>query len=628
VIRAGRWHVGPTDLGVLLVGAEVLVRVVAGGPYPGATMLLVLACGVSTVPFLPPALDSAILRAAVVPAAGIVAFAVLLTTVSIVGVHLGEVSIRLAVAGFVVTLGALARARSVSDRRPPRRMCRREAYAAVALGVVVLWGLASGWDVVGPFPPGGVDWGHYLLYADEVEAQRALLIDDPYAGEKDRLFADGAGIGALYGGARILDGISSESLSPGIVVISVLSVLSVFAAAGALWGLRAGLFAAALWGVAPIRIDPIRWYGLGTNLGLIYVPLVLLALALLYRGARGGRIVAFLGASLLGVAVMHSTSAFVVGFFVAAALAVECGRQVVRHGPHVAAWWRDGIFASVLAALAGAALAGAGVLAHLRAQAADLGSPVSFRMFEPDWLSWRVIVDYYSLAFLLLGAASVVAVLMRRELRRDSAFLAILSLVVACVVVGELWRLEIPFEYRRVVYYAGIAVAMLVGAVAPRIVRDARLWTLGALLVLVYIGHASIGLRLPERLLRGAEPKGTAAATIRRFAESLAGGEVRDASVVVADRCHNFVVPYLLRRPTIVAFEPWQVGFESRVPLARKAAAILEGGAEGRRLARSLDVGYVVANPTCTPNLPSRLGGSVVVDTPDVVVMDIRRSER
>jgi hypothetical protein len=86
-------------------------------------------------------------------------------------------------------------------------------------------------------------------------------------------------------------------------------------------------------------------------------------------------------------------------------------------------------------------------------------------------------------------------------------------------------------------------------------------------------------------------------------------------------------VPYLLRRPTIVAFEPWQVGFESRVPLAEQASTILAGSPAGRQLAESLGVGYVVANPSCTPELPSRLGGRVVVATDELVVVDLRRPE-
>jgi hypothetical protein len=169
--------------------------------------------------------------------------------------------------------------------------------------------------------------------------------------------------------------------------------------------------------------------------------------------------------------------------------------------------------------------------------------------------------------------------------------------------------------------------AMLIGVASTRLGRSAW-WVVCYALVLAYVAHDSIGLRLPERVLSGTgEAKGTAAETIMRFGEKLDRGELPDASLVVADRCHNFVVPYLLRRPTIVAFEPWQVGFESRVPLAEQAAAILSGSPDGRRLAEALRVGYVVANPSCTPGLAERLGGTVVVATDDVVVVDVRSPE-
>jgi hypothetical protein len=609
-------------LGLLLVGVDIVVGLAVGGPYPGATALLVLACGVSTAPFLPSELDRIVLRVAVLPAVGIVSFAVILTTISIAGVRLTEASVRLAIIAFVGGCAALARVLAVRAAGPRRAVSRIDVLAGAAMILVLGLALASAWDIVGPFPPDAVDWGHYLLYADEVEVERALLIDDRYAGEDGRLFADSPGVGALYGAVRILDGTSSERLTLGIVVIAGLTVLSVFVAAGALWRLWAGVLTAAVWAVAPSHVEPIRWHAVGNHLAFVFLPLVVLALALLYRGSRGPRVVFFLGISVLGVAVMHSTSAVVAGAVIAMAVFIDLVRQAAKHGPDVAAWWREGITRPVLGALGVAAIAGAGVLVHLRAQASDLGSPVSFRQLQPDWLSWEVVVDHYSTAFLLLSAASAVTVLAIRELRRDPAMLAVLALATACVVLSELWRLEVSFEYRRSLLYAGLAMTMLVGAASSRLGRG-PVSVLGAVVVLAYAGHITVGLRLPERLLSGSEPKGTAALTIRSFGESLARGDVEDAAAVVTDSCHTFVVPYLLRRPTLVAFAPWQVGFKSRVPLAARATAILHGGPEGRRLARSLGVGYVVANPSCTPDLPKRLGGSVVVETSNVIIVDL-----
>ena len=77
-----------------------------------------------------------------------------------------------------------------------------DAPTAILLALlgIVGFGLASAWDIVGPAPQGGPIRGHYLLYADEVESQRALLIEDRLGGD-GRLFGDSPAVGAVYGGA-------------------------------------------------------------------------------------------------------------------------------------------------------------------------------------------------------------------------------------------------------------------------------------------------------------------------------------------------------------------------------------------------------------------------------------------
>ena len=615
-----------------LVVCELVARAIAGAPYPGATVLLVLACGISVIPFLPDELDDLSLRVAIVPAVGLTSFGVVLTTVSTLGISLTDASIRLAVVGLVSALAILG---GTSAVRRPRAQGRDAAEGlpewVLLAGVAALFafGLASAWDIVGPYPPAGVDWGHYLLYADEVEVQRTLLAEDVYAGEPGRVFADSPGVGALYGGIRILDDVPSEWLSYGLVVISALAPLTVYAASGALWGPFAGLLAAAVYAVAPIHLDPIRWHGVGTNLALIVLPLVILGLGLLYRGRRDWRVVGLLALALVGVALMHSTSAFVVVFVLLAALVVDLVRcAVVRSfapAMTIRAWWRDGIVRSLLAAVGVAAVLGFAVIAHLRAQGADLGPPVSYRFFEPDWLSWHVFEEYYSMGFLLVTAASLGLILSSRTLRRDAALLALVAVAAASIVVGQLWRLEIPFEYRRAVFYLGVAFAMIIGVASVRL--RPRVWTaLAYVLVLAYIAHDSIGLRLPERLVTDSgRVRGTASETLIQSRDQLIAPE-QDRSVVVADRCMNFVVPYVLRRVTLVAYQPWQVGFANRVPLAEKAATVLAGTRAGRRLAEAMNVRYVVANPSCTPGLPERLGGKVVVQTESLVVVDLRAS--
>ncbi|MDQ3378736.1 MAG: hypothetical protein M3546_00220 [Actinomycetota bacterium] len=597
-----------------LLALDIVIRLVGGGPYPGATFLLLAACGISLLPLLPNQFGTPSLRLAVLPALAVGAFAILLTTVSIVGISLTELSIRLAVLGFVVVLAAVGvmwRPRSAAPIS-----WRKEGTTLVVLVGVFAFSLGSSLDIAGTYPPRGMDWGHYLLYADEVEAQRRLLIDDPLAGAEGRVFADPAAIGAVYGSFRILDGVSSRPLAAGVVVVSALTPISVYAAVGALWGVGAGLLAAAAYAVSPIRLEPMYWHGLATTLALLFFPLIVLALGLMYRGRRDRSTIALLGFSLAGVAVSHSTSAVVAALLIGVVVFVELVRWLSgRRAAHDRQW--SGALRPALAGVGVAVVLGGGVIAHLRLQSADLGSPVSYRLFEPDWLDLQTLVDYYSWPFLALAALSVLLLLASGRLRRDRALLALAALGLASILVGQLWRIHVPYEYRRAVYYLGIALAMAVGAASLRLPRTAA-WIAGYVLVLAYIAHSSIGLRLPERLLAGEQEKSAAVEALIELRGELDAGRQPEARLVVADSCLHFVVPYLLRRPTIAAFEDWQVGFSNRVPLARQAVEVLRGGPKGRRLAESMGVDYVVLDPRCTED--PDLGGTVVAQN-DVVTI-------
>lgn len=615
--------------GTLLL-VDAVVRLVVGEPYPGATVLALAACGVAIAPLLPTELMRPSLLLAALPAVATSAFSTLLVGVSIVGIPLTELTIRLAVAFLLVLLAAIAVTLPAPEGEAPRASWSsgREWLAVAGLLAVLAFAFASAWDVADPLPSRGTDWGHYLLYADEVAVQESLLIGDPLAGEADRLFADPAAVGALYGSFRILDGVSSWSLGVGIVVASVMAVVAVYAAVGALWGLGAGLAASSAYAVAPIRLEPMYWYGLGTTLALAYLTLVVLALGLAFRGRRDVSVIVLLALGLLGVAVSHLPSAVVVAILVASVPVVDVTRYLLaeRRASRQAlrTWWRAGAVRPLALALALSALLGAGVIGHLRAQAADLGAPVSYRLFESDRLELGTVVEYYSWPFLLLIAVAVALVLTKPVLRRDPAFLPVGLLAVAGALVSQLWLIQVAFEYRRAVYYVGLALAMVIGVASLRLPRRAASIAAYAV-VLAYLAHSSVGLRLPERLLAGPDTHTQAVPALQRLREELDRGERRDARLVVADRCLHFVVPYLLRRPTIAAFEDWQVGFSSRVPLARTAQAVIEGGPEGRRVAERLGVGYVVADPRCTPDPAPGLGGTVVVENDELVVLELAR---
>ena len=614
---------GAAVTAVALVALDPLTRALLGNSYLGATPLLVAACGLALLAYLPVELGSLSVRVAVAPALGIAAFAALLTTASILGVSLSNVSIRLVVAAFVVPVALVSIALTSTQRDDRAAWHRREFLTLLALAGIVAFALASSWDIAYPFQPRGTDWGHYLLYADEVAAQGHLLIDDPLAGEDDRIFADPAAVGSIYGSFLLLDGISSWSLTIGLVVISALTVLSVYAAAAALWGTGAGLVAAGAYAVAPIRLDPMYWHGLGTTLAMVFVPLVIMSLGLLFRGARGSRHILFLTVGLVGVAAAHSTSAIVVAALVIVAPLVDVIARLVggRREPRAAlrGWWSDGISRPIVYAVGLTCVLGAGVIGHVWLQGRALGTPVSYRFLGPDWLDRAALEHYYSVPFLVASLVAIALVLTSRRLRQDPALLAVASLALACVAVSQLWRVHVSFDYQRVVYYFGVGLVLLIGTAFLRRKAHAA-WVAAFVLVFVFVARTSVGLRLPERVLRS-EPRAAAVSGLTSFREELDRGVLPDSDRLVSDACLHFAVPYLVRRPTLPAFSERQVGFVDRLPLARLAATVLAGGPEGVALAARLGVRYAVADPDCAPDLEATLDGTTVVANEGVVVV-------
>ena len=611
------WPSAAAIVALLVYG---LARLVLGGPFVGATPLLLLAGGLSLLPFLPRRLRRLSLELSILPALGLAAYATLLTTVSIVGIRLTETSIALSVAMLVAALLVVASATEPASRPPP---LRREVPTLLALAAIVTFAFASSWDIAYPFQPSGTDWGHYLLYADEAADQEHLLIDDPLAGEDDRVFADPAAVGAVYGSLLRLDGVSSWSLTVGIVVVSALTALSVFAAAATLWGAGAGVVAAGAYAVAPIRLEPMYWHGLGTEVAMVFVPLVLMSLGLLFRGARGRRHVVLLSLGLLGVATAHTTSAIVIGAVILLAPLVDLASRLTgdprRPADAVRAWWANGIVRPLSLAIAATCVMGAGVVAHLWLQSRALGKPVSWRYLGPDWLDRAALEHYFGLPFLACSLGAVALVLTSRSLRQDPALLALVSVALACVVVSQLWRVHVSFDYQRVVYYLGVALALLIGAAFLRR-TPSGVWIAVVVLVLVWVARSSVGLRLPERVLDSA-PRAPGVVGLTAFREQLDRGALPDSERIVSDGCLHFAVPYLVRRPTLPAFSERQVGFVDRLPLARRAADVLAGGPEGAALAARLGILYAIADPACDPELEKRLGGTTVVANDGVVVV-------
>jgi hypothetical protein len=285
-------------------------------------------------------------------------------------------------------------------------------------------------------------------------------------------------------------------------------------------------------------------------------------------------------------------------------------------------WWQEGMAKPVLSGIAAACLFGAGVIVHLRQQAAALGSPVSYRYYDSAWLDTETVEYYFSWPFLALALASLMLVGWSRYLRRDPALAALAALVLSTILVSQLWRIHVAFEYRRVVYYLAPALVVLIGIGVGRM-RPRWLWVAGYAVVLAYIAHVSVGLRLPERLLRRGEERSATVDAIRALRLELEQTNPSRRSLILADGCLGVRIPYLVRWPTTIAFEDWQAGFTKLVPEARAARTVLRGGQAGHRLAGKLGVRYILVDPRCTPDVETALGGSTIFRGDELLIVEL-----
>ena len=334
---------------------------------------------------------------------------------------------------------------------------------------------------------------------------------------------------------------------------------------------------------------------------MLFVPLVILALGLLFRGERGWRHVLLMSVGLVGVAAAHSTSAVVVSAVLVAAPLVDVLARLVA-GPERSARCRARLVERrdrAAAAVRGGDCVrawGRGVIGHLWLQGRALGRPVSYRFLGPDWLDRASLEGYYGLPFLVVTPR-------RRGARAHVSTAASRP----CPARPRVARARVR---RRRPTLAG---ARLVRLPARRLLlrRRARAPDRGGV-------HAP---KAPRRLDCGLRPRVRPRRTDRRWGfafqsascspsralrrspvsprsgRSSTRGVLPDSERIVTDACLHFAVPYLVRRPTLPAFTERQVGFVDRLPLARQAAAVLAGGPEGAALAARLGVGYAVADP-------------------------------
>src|SRR5215207_5397515 len=573
----------------LAVGAGMIVALEAllGSAGASAPLLslaaLVLAPGLALAPLLPTRVrESSLSVLAAAPVLGVAASSVLLITLSSAGVSLDPTAIRLAL-GSIVAAG-LVLPWPEAFRPPGRADWLTAAGLALALGL----GALLQHRVIGGNPIPGNDWAKYLLYGDKVAAQGELLITNPFwmLGVP---FREEPSVPALYGSFLSLSGEPAPTLSHGIWVFAITSILAVFAFARAFWGELAGVIAAGLWAVLPISHDILAWHGAPNLAAICLLTLILVYLAVMTSDGLGGGEAVGLG--VLVVALAWGVAATDRG-----------GRRRVLRG-------------AGLAALAAVAFS-PGVIYDLIERGRTFGGTQDYRAYLSAKVNLGPVVGDLSVIFTVMAVVAVVFAV--RLVARDRAVAVLLSLLAVVIALAYSWLFEIPTAYFRMAYYLPLALVPLVALALVRLLVPRGAAVVGAvasLAIAVFAWVQGSNVRDFYAFTNDASLRGLDAVS----------AELRPNEVVVTDRCWSFQATWLLHTKTLPALEPEDIQPKAELRRARQARAVLDGTPEGLALARRLGVRYLIVDPTCVdtrerPTRPPAVGTPLFVSKRLVVL--------
>jgi hypothetical protein len=577
-----------------------------GARAPGLSLLaLALAPGLALAPLLPARLrTSPVATLACAPALGLAASSVLLVSLASAGASLDGAVVRVALAA--VVFAGLLLPWPEADRTPGRAdlPVAGGVLAALAVGAVLQQ------RVIGGDPIPGNDWAKYVLYADEIAAHGRLLIDNPFwmLGVP---FREDPAVPALYGAFLSLSGEPASTLTHGIWVFAVVSILSIFAFTRAFWGDLAAVLAAVLWAVLPISHDILGWHGAPNLAAICLLPVLLVFLTEMTAGRdeRGGGLdpgeTVGLALFLVALAATHRLSALVGGMTLVVALAVGAAKGRARTIVRDLGW----------TAIAVATLA-PGVAYDLVERARTFGGTQGYEAYVTTKVNLGPLVGDLTIVFAVL--AVIALALAMRWSGRDVATGTLLCLLAVIVALAYAWILEIPVAYFRMAYFLPLVLAPLVAVSLVRLLRPPQAALAGGLAAVV-IAALAWNQAGNVRDFYGF----TSRASLRGL--DAVGATLRPREVVVTDRCWSFQAAWLLRTRTLAALEPEDIQPKAELRLARRARNVLDGTPEGLALARRLGVRYLLVDPTCTdtrsrPIDPPAVGTPVFVSKRLVVL--------
>ncbi len=439
------------------------------------------------------------------------------------------------------------------------------------------------------YPPGG-DYGHVLLYTDEIIKKGEVPVYFPYHQLGGLRFQSLPGLPLLLSALSSTTGLESIPLAYYALLGSGLLIATVFVFARAVGGDGPALLAALIVALLPANLEMLSWSGYSNIFALALIPVVGWAL-LRFRASRlvtgqGGTLgwAALAGLMVVGVVLIHHLSAVVV-LLVLAAFAL---------GDIALTRWRARAAATYLFLASFGLALGLPVLIHIldtyfgaNAAQTTLGEATSVTTKITLGDAYR----FFTPVVVLLASAGLVRLFLANR-SGAAGRLVILALAGTIALLGYAWLFSVNLYYTRALYFTPVVVAPAAAYAVWHTNKTTVRPALIALLVayLAFTG-TTYGVQSSDYYSKVTDDSYTALTWLRDNSQK--------DDVVLTDRCLAFLLEYLSQRPTVAAFTPELLSSRQEQAVAADASAMLLEQRSQKALFDKYDVRYVVFDTRC-----------------------------
>jgi len=439
------------------------------------------------------------------------------------------------------------------------------------------------------YPPGG-DYGHVLLYTNEILENGDLPIYFPYHQLGGLRFQSLPGVPLILSALSSTTGLTSFPLAYYSLLGSGLLIATVFVFTRLLADNGPALLAALIVALLPANLEMLSWSGYSNIFALALIPIV--GWALLKARARRPPAeglgppawAALAGLMVVGIVLIHHLSAVVVLMALAAFALADVALALLRP---------QRVVLYLFMAFFGLAL-GLPILTHLlHTYFSDDAVQTTLR--EATSVTTKITMEdsyrFFTPVVILLASAGFVRLLLAGR-SGGAGRLLVLALTGAVALLSYAWLFSLNFYYTRALYFAPIiiapAAAYAVWHTHRTFIRPVLITVLVAYLTFTVSGYA---VKTSDFYLKVTDDSYSALTWLRDNSQ--------EDAVVLTDRCLAFHLESLSQRPTVAAFSPELLASQQEQAVAADASTMLLERRSQKALFDQYGIDYVVFDTTC-----------------------------